>query len=156
MSAPSRKTLFIVGSVLLVLVVAGAIGLSVLDSILLKQARAQAGVSSEKLGRPIAVGDVSLKLLFGPSIRVSQVEIGPASGEKLPLLAIKSAEVKPALFKVLTSRGKQMQIESAKVEGLAINVIRFADGSTNIQRLQSKVSRLRRQRERNHRTQRSP
>ena len=140
MSASSRKTLFIVGSVLLVLVVAGAIGLSVLDSILLKQARAQASIYSEKLGRPIAIGDVSLKLLFGPSVRVSEVEVGPASGEKLPLLAIKSAEVKPALFKVLTSRGKQMEVESAKVEGLAINVIRFSDGSTNIQRLQSKLA----------------
>src|SRR6516162_2069701 len=96
MSASSRKTLFIVGSVLLVLVVAGAIGLSVLDSILLKQARAQAGVYSEKLGRPIEIGDISVKLLFGPSIRVSQVEIGPASGEKLPLLAIKRADVRPA------------------------------------------------------------
>src|SRR6516162_8055027 len=127
MSASSRKTLLIVGSVLLVLVVAGAIGLSFLDSMLLKQARAQASMYSEKLGRPIAIGDVSVKLLFGPSVRVSQVEIGPASGEKLPLLALKSVEVKPVLFKVLTSRGKQVAIESAKLEGLVINVIRFSD-----------------------------
>ena len=140
MSASSRKTLLIVGSVLLVLVVAGAIGLSFLDSMLLKQARAQASMYSEKLGRPIAIGDVSVKLLFGPSVRVSQVEIGPASGEKLPLLALKSVEVKPVLFKVLTSRGKQVAIESAKLEGLVINVIRFSDGATNIQRLQSKLA----------------
>jgi AsmA protein len=140
MRPTSRKAFLVVGSVLLALVVGGAIGLSALDSVLLKQARAQASAYGEKLGRSITIGDVSVKLLFGPSVRVSQVEIGPASGEKLPLLSVKRADVKPALFKVLTSRGKQMEIASATVEGLAINVVRFTDGTTNIQRLQSRIA----------------
>ena len=82
---PSRKAVVIATSVLVVLIVAVAVALSVLDSVLLKQARAQAATYSERLGRPIKIEGISTRLLFGASVRVRGVELGPAAGESLPL-----------------------------------------------------------------------
>ncbi len=140
MSKSSRKFVVILGSVLLVLVIGGAIALSILDSVLLKEARAQASTFGQKIGRPITIEKISTRIILGTSVRVSGVRIGPASGEELPLLDLPRVEVTPKLLKALTSRGKQLEVRSVEIEGLTLNVIRFPDGTTNIERLQSKLS----------------
>ena len=140
MSKSSRKLVVILGSILGVLVIAGAIGLSILDSVLLREARSQATTFGQKIGRPITIERISTKIFFRPSVRVSGVKIGPASGEELPLLDLSRVEVTPKLLKALASRGKQLEVRSAEIEGLTLNVIRFSDGTTNIERLQAKLS----------------
>ncbi len=140
MSKSSRKLVVILGPVLVVLVIAGAIGLSILDSVLLREARVQASTFGQKIGRPITIERISTKIIFGPSVRVSGVRIGPASGEDMPLLELSRVEVTPKLLKAVASRGKQIEVRSVEIEGLTLNVIRFPDGTTNIERLQSKLS----------------
>jgi AsmA protein len=139
MSKSLRKSVVILGSVLLVLVIAGFIGLSVLDSVLLREARAQATTFGQRIGRPITIERVSTKIVFGPSVRVSGVQIGPASGEELPLMELSRVEVTPKLLRAITSRGKQLEVRSLEIDGLTLNVIRFPDGTTNIERLQSQL-----------------
>ena len=139
MSKSSRKLVVILGPVLVVLVIAGAIGLSILDSVLLREARVQASTFGQKIGRPITIERISTKIIFGPSVRVSGVRIDPASGEDMPLLDLSRVEVTPKLLKAVASRGKQIEVRSVEIEGLTLNVIRFPDGTTNIERLQSKL-----------------
>src|SRR5215472_9481425 len=113
--SPSRKAVVIATSVLVVLIVAVAVALSVLDSVLLKQARAQAATYSERLGRPIKIEGISTRLLFGASVRVRGVELGPAAGESLPLFSVERVDVKPKLLKILASRGRELSVESVDI-----------------------------------------
>jgi len=142
MSMPSsrKKLLIVLAVVAILVVVAGAVGLSFLDSFLLKQARAQADAYSQKLGRRIVVGDVSTKVLSGLAVRVSGVEIGPGRGETEPLLVLPRLEVRAALLKLVASGGKHVEIQSVRIDGLTINLVRFPDGTTNLERVQTKVS----------------
>src|ERR1700737_3670952 len=137
-----RKSLLVLGSITLVLVAAAGIVLAVLDSILLKEAQAQAAIFAAKIGRPVLVRGVSLRLT-GPTVRVSGVEIGPASGETVPLATLERLEVKPALWKALRSRGKEIEIHSAEVDRLEVNLVRFPNGETNLERLQSQLAESR-------------
>src|SRR5262245_39252891 len=138
----SRKAILLIGaSVLIVLIVGVTVALSVLDSVLLKEARAQAATYSERLGRPIKIEGVSTRLLFGASVRVRGVELGPAPGESVPVFSVERVDVKPKLLKILASRGRELPVESVDIAGLTLNVIRFADGTTNIERLQQRLSK---------------
>lgn len=141
MPRSSRRTLLIVlASVAAALVLVVVAGLFFLDSLLLKAAREQADAVSARIGRPVKIGDISTKVFSGLAVRVSSVEIGPAAGEQMPLLSLQQAEVKASLLKAVRSRGKEIEIRSAEIEGLAINIIRFPDGTTNLERLQSKLA----------------
>src|SRR5260370_41311703 len=118
MGRSGKKLLIVLAVVAILVVVAGAVGLSFLDSFLLKQVRAQADAYGQKLGRPIVVGDVSTKVLSGLAVRVSGVEIGPGLGETDPLLILPHLEVRAALLKLLTSGGKQVELQSVRIDGL--------------------------------------
>ncbi len=141
LGSSSRKAIVIAASVLIVFIVAVAVALSMLDSVLLKEARAQAATYSERLGRPIKIDGVSTKILFGASVRVLGVEVGAAAGESLPMFSVERADVKPKLLKIIASRGRELPVESVNVQRLTLNLIRFADGTTNIGRLQEKLSK---------------
>jgi len=136
------KILVAVGIAAFVVIVAAAFSLSYLDSFLLKQARAQADTYGAKIGRRIVIGDVATKVLSGLAVRVSGIEVGPAAGETDPLLVLPQLEVRVALLKVLASRGKEVHVQSVRVDGLTVNVVRFSDGTTNLERLQSRLSQL--------------
>lgn len=129
--------LAVVAGALVALVVAG---LLVADSVLTSRARREAAALSQRLGRPVEVGGVAVKLLGGLGVRVSGVRIGAAAGEDLPLLEVKRVEVKAALQRALLSRGTDVRIRSAEIEGLHVNVVRLADGSTNVERLQKSLA----------------
>src|SRR5262249_15263820 len=109
--------LVVLASILLVFVVAGAIALAVLDSLLLKKARTEAAAFSERIGRPITIGSVSTKVLTGFAIQVSGVEVGPARGEESPVVTLRRAKVRPALVKAILSRGQHLEIRSAEIDG---------------------------------------
>jgi AsmA protein len=135
-----RRWPVVAGAVAAGLVVLATAGLFVLDSFLTSWARREAAALSQRLGRPVEVGGVAVKLLGGLGVRVSEVRVGPAAGEELPLLEVKRVEVKAALLRALFSGGRDVLVRSAEVEGLRLNVVRLADGSTNAERLQRSLS----------------
>ncbi|NBD09682.1 AsmA family protein [Corallococcus silvisoli] len=131
---------YVVGGVLVLLVAIVAVVLSRLDALLLKTARDQAATYSQKLGRPIEIGDISTKLFPHVGAQIENVTVGAAEGEDLPLVELKSVDVSVAAMPLLTSKGKDIQVQNAEVSGLTVNVLRLADGTTNVQRLQEKLA----------------
>ncbi len=114
--------------------------LLVLDQFVTSQARAQADRLSAAWGRPVSIGSVSIKLLTGLGVRVDDVEVGAGEGEGATLAKVKRLEVKLALLKAAFSRGKDVEIHSAVIDGLTVNLIKLPDGTTNLERLQKKIS----------------
>nr|WP_216622682.1 AsmA family protein [Corallococcus exercitus] len=128
------------GGILVLLIAIVAVVLWRLDAILLKTARDQAATYSQKLGRPIEIGDVSTKLFPYVGARIQNVTVGPAEGEELPLAEVKDVTVSVAAMPLITSKGKDIRVRDAEVSGLTVNVIRLPDGTTNVQRLQEKLA----------------
>src|SRR6266478_1296407 len=110
----------------------------VLDGILTSKAREEAQKLSQEWGRPVQIGGVSTKFLTGLGARVSDVQIGAAPGEEVPLVDLKRVEVKVALLRAIFSGGKSVRVRSAEAEGLTVNVVRFPDGTTNLEKFQQK------------------
>src|SRR5438445_127448 len=130
----------IVGVAIAILVVVVVVLSFVLDGILTAKAKEQAQKMSQEWGRPVQIGSVATKLLTGLGVRVSDVQIGAASGEDMPLVDLKRAEVRVALLRAIFSAGKSVQVRSAEVQGLTVNVERLRDGTTNLQRFQEKLA----------------
>ena len=120
----------ILGVVVAVVVVAVFALSLVLDGILTSKAREQAQKLSEEWGRPVQIGSVATKLLTGLGVRVRDVQIGAAPGEGLPLVQLNEVDVKLALLKAAFSAGKEVEIHSAEIRGLTVNLERFPDGTT--------------------------
>ncbi|MFL5363816.1 MAG: AsmA-like C-terminal region-containing protein [Myxococcales bacterium] len=133
----SRIILLSILGVVVVLVVAG---LLVVDSYLTKKAHEEAATLSQQLGRKVEIGSVATKIITGLGVRVSDVSVGPGPGEDLPLVQVPRVEVKAALLQAIRTRGKEVTIRSAEVEGLHVNVVRFKDGTTNVERLQKALA----------------
>ncbi len=129
-----------------VVVVLLVLGLQVLDSVVLRRARAQAEELSREWGRPVEVGGVSVTLFTGAGVRVTELRVGAGPGEELPLLEVARAEVKVALLRALFSGGREVEVSSAEASGLRVNVVRLTDGTTNIERLQRRLAGSRPQR----------
>jgi AsmA protein len=131
-----------IGGIILLVLVAAIVVLSfVLDGILTSKAREQAQQLSAEWGRPVQIGGVATKLLTGLGVRVSDVQIGAGPGEDVPLVDLKRVEVKLALLRAIFSAGKDVEVRSAEVQGLTVNVVRLPDGTTNLQRLQEKMAK---------------
>jgi len=135
-----RRWPIVVGAVVGALVLVVIIGLFVLDSVLTSKAHDEATKLSQQLGRPVTIGSVSTKMLTGFGAAVKDVGIGPAAGEGVPLAQVKRVDVRVALLRAIFSRGKNVVIRSAEVDGLNVNLIRFGDGTTNLERLQDKLA----------------
>lgn len=114
--------------------------LLVLDHVATSKAQEQAAVLSKQWGRPVTIGSVSVKLLTGLGVKVEDVQVGAGEGEGAPLATIKLLEVKAALLKAAFSAGKDVEVRSAELDGLTVNLIRLPDGTTNLERLQKKIS----------------
>ena len=135
-----KRSRIVLLSVLGVIIVLVVVGVLVLDSVLTSKAHEQADKLSQQLGRKVEIGSVATKFLTGLGVRVSDVSVGPGQGEDLPLAQIPRIEVKAALLQALRTRGKEVTIRSAEIEGLKVNVIRFKDGTTNVERLQKAMA----------------
>ncbi len=139
-ATPVRRWPKIVGALVLALVALVVAGVLFLDRILLSQVREQTDQLSRDLGRPVTVEGVKTKLLGGLGLRVTGVAIGPAEGEDRPLLELPRAEVEADLVRALRSRGKDVVVREVVVAGLRVNVIRFPDGTTSVERLSKKLA----------------
>ncbi len=132
-----RRILLIIAAVLVIAIFAG---LQVLDSFLTKKAHGEAQALSLQLHRPVQIGGVATKLLTGLGVQVNDISVGAGPGEDLPLLDLKRVEVKAGLLEAIFSGGKKIEVRSAELQGLTINVIKFADGTTNLERLQKELA----------------
>jgi AsmA protein len=131
----------VVGALVLVLVAALVVAVLALDSILLSAAREQADALGRDLGRPVSIGGLRTKLRGGIGLRVSDVSIGAGPGEDAPFATLARAEVEADLVKALRSRGAEIDVREAVLQGLRLNVVRFADGTTNAQRIAEALER---------------
>ncbi|QSQ21235.1 AsmA family protein [Pyxidicoccus parkwayensis] len=134
-----RRWPYVLGGILALLVIVVGVALWRLDAILLKTARDQAATYSQKLGRPIQIGDISTKLFPTLGAEVENVTVGPAEGEELALAQLDSIDIRVAAGPLISSSGKDIQVRNAEVSGLTVNVVRFPDGTTNVQRLMKRL-----------------
>ncbi len=125
----------ILAAVAAVLVLLAVVGAFTLDRILTSVAREQAATLSKQWERPIEIAAVKTTFLAGLGVRVEGVKIGAAAGESRPLVELDRAEVKLALLRALTSRGKEVRIHSAELQGLRAAIVKSKDGKTNVDRL---------------------
>jgi AsmA protein len=140
--APKRKLRVVLAAAAALIVVGLFIALAVLDGYATRKAQEQAIAWSGKLGRKIEVGRISTTFFTGLGAKVGPVSIGPGKGETEPLLGIGSVEVKVAALRALFSLGKRVEVRSAEVSGLELNVVRYADGTTNLERLQQRLAEV--------------
>jgi AsmA protein len=137
----TRRWPKIVGAIVVILAVLAVAGVLALDRILLSQVRARTDALSRSLGRPVTVDGVATKLWGGLGVKVTGVGIGAAEGEGVPLAALGRAEVEADLWRAARSGGKEVVVREAVLEGLQLNVIRFPDGTTNLERLSKDLAK---------------
>ena len=131
----------ILAAVVVVLAVLAVAAAFTLDRILTSVAREQATALSKQWERPVELGAVKTTFLTGLGVRVEAIRIGAAAGEPRPLLELDRAEVKLALLQAITSRGKDVRVRSAELQGLRVAVVRSKDGTTNVDRLTEAMAR---------------
>lgn len=134
-----KRWIRVLGVVVVVLVAGIAVGARTLDASLTRRVQAEAATYSERLGRPIKVERVQTRILTGGA-SVSGIEVGPAPGEDLPLAQVPRVDVRIAALRAIFSLGKDIEIRSVEAHEPVVNVLRFADGSTNVQRLQRRLA----------------
>ncbi|HEY3585521.1 MAG TPA: DUF748 domain-containing protein, partial [Myxococcaceae bacterium] len=141
MASPFQKRWVRVLAIVVAVLVAIVFVLSlVLDSILTKRAQAEAATLSQQLGRPIAVGRVSTSVFTGLGASVTGLEVGAAPDEGVPLAQVKEVKVKVGALRALFSLGKDIVVHSIEVAEPIVNVVRFPDGTTNLERLQTRLA----------------
>ena len=141
MASPFQKRWVRVLAIVVAVLVAVLFVLSlVLDSILTKRAQAEAATLSQRLGRPVSLGRVSTSFLTGLGATVSGLEVGAAADEGVPLAQVKEVGVQVAALRALFSLGKDIVVRSVDVSQPVVNVVRLPDGTTNLERLQSRLA----------------
>ena len=141
MPSPFQKRWVRVLAIVLAVLVAIVFVLSlVLDSILTKRAQAEAATLSQQLGRPVTIGRVSTSFLTGLGATVSGLEVGAGPDEGVPLAQVKEVGVKVEALRALFSLGKDIVIRSVEVTEPRVNIVRFPDGTTNLERLQTRLA----------------
>jgi AsmA protein len=134
-----KRWVRVLAAVLGVLVALGVVLAGVLDGVLTRKAQQQAAALSTRLGRPVTLGSVSTHLLGGLVATVSSLEVGPAGGEEAPLAQVQRLSVRVAALRALFSLGKDIEVRSVEVAAPVLTVIRFADGTTNVERLMDRL-----------------
>ena len=141
MGSPFQKRWVRVLAIVVAVLVAIVFVLSlVLDSILTKRAQAEAATLSQQLGRPVAVGRVSTSVFTGLGASVTGLEVGAAPDEGVPLAQVKEVRVKIGALRALFSMGKDIVVHSIEVAEPVVNVVRLPDGTTNLERLQTRLA----------------
>src|SRR5215470_14194598 len=141
MASPFQKRWVRVLAIVVAVLVAVVFVLSlVLDSILTKKAQAEAATLSQQLGRSISIGRVSTSFLTGLGATVTGLEVGAAGDEGVPLAQVKEVSVKISALRALFSMGKDIVVRSVEVAEPMVNFVRLPDGTTNLERLQTRLA----------------
>lgn len=141
LSAKPRRWPKVLAAAAVVVALSGVAAALVLDRVLTSIAREQAAALGKQWERPVEIGAVKTTFLAGLGVRVEGVRIGAGAGEPRPLFELDRAEVKLALFRALTSAGKDVRVRSAELQGVRANVVKLKDGATNLDRLAEAMAR---------------
>ena len=98
-----------------------------------------------RLGRPVHVGFVDVDLFPRPTLEVREVVIGPdpenpEEANHAPL-RLDHGRVRIGLLATVASLGRRPVIAEAELEGLVVDVVRFEDGTTNLQEIAQRFER---------------
>jgi hypothetical protein len=114
-----------------------------LDAILNRQKQKLLPQLTELLGRPVSLGHVSTTWLSGFGAEVQHAAIGADPNEpdeKDPLLEVGSVRIEIKLWPLITSFGKRTLVDEVILEGLSIHVVRYPDGTLNVDRLAERIA----------------
>jgi AsmA protein len=112
--------------VLVLLVDSGAVTKRVVDLVVPRV--------SASLGRDVAIRGADLKLFPQTRVRLQGFSVAGRPGEP-PLLGAEALDVEVALWPLLRSLGKDVQINAVSLDRPAVNAIRAKDGTWNYQGL---------------------
>jgi AsmA protein len=141
MASPFQKRwVRILTVVVAVLVAVLFVASLVLDSILTRRAQAEAATLSQQLGRPVKVARISTSFLTGLGATVTGIEVGAAPDEGVPLAQVKELSVRVAALRALVSLGKDIVVRSVEVTEPVVNVVRLEGGTTNLERVQTRLA----------------
>lgn len=85
--------------------------------------------ASKTLAMPVKVGKLGLTLLGLPSLRATDIVVGPARSGEPPLASVKSVSVRVALLPLL---GRRIEIVSFRLVAPKVYLITRRDGSVNL------------------------
>ena len=107
------------------------------------QVTAQLPKVEEKIGRKVRVGRTKLKLLPKLTLQVSDIAIEAAPGQTgiaaQPLLQIAAVRARVAVWPALVSLGRRLEVDTAEVDDLKIQVVRGADGHLSYEDILDKL-----------------
>jgi hypothetical protein len=121
---------------LLVVAVAAAAYFLDLDKVVNAQIAEHKPELEKRLGRKVEVGPVSTKLFptLGGTVQVVRIAADPSHKEDdHPLLEVGPVSFEVSLWEALVSRGKDVRVKSIVLDGLKVNVVRYADGTLSYQ-----------------------
>jgi AsmA protein len=95
---------------------------------------------SESLGREVAVRGAHLKLFPQTRVRLEGFSVAGRQGEP-PLLETQALDVEMALWPLLRSLGKDVQVRALSLDRPAANLIRSKDGTWNYEGLGGKAEK---------------
>ncbi len=99
---------------------------------------------STLLGRPVAIGKISTSVLTGVGVRVDDLVVGKDpkdTNDPRPFLELKKLQVSVSIWPLITSGGKKIHINEVLVDGLALNLVRYADGTLNLDHILEQVNK---------------
>ena len=131
----------VLGSVAIVVILI-AIALSFIDGVVTRSAQKEAALWSTRLDRKIEVGSVSTTFFSGLGVQISAVSVGPGQGEEEALLKLGQASIKVQALRAIFSLGKDIEVRKAELAGLDVNLVRYPDGTTNLERLQKRLAQV--------------
>jgi hypothetical protein len=137
-SPPSRSLLkaALIGCTCLVLMLGVAFGLLLtqMSSIAAHAAARVLPPLSRELGYEIRTGQVKGGVLPLPYVQISDVTVSGQAGEP-PLLVAKLARANVALWPLLRSFGREVEISSVTLQGVTLSIVTRRDGSSNLGKL---------------------
>lgn len=141
-----KLALKIVGGLVgLVLIAALIVGFAVdLGGVVEKQIAAQAPTIQAKLGRTVRIGRVRLKLLPKTRLEIRDIAIEAQEGSTglmaQPLLRIGAVRARVAVFPLLWSFGRRIEVDQVEIADLRVQVMRTADGRLSYQDILEKLA----------------
>lgn len=97
---------------------------------------------SAKLGRNVTLGHLGVRLFPRPGVSLERLSIGPERGngqDRVPALELAKAHLEIA-WSTLTSLGARPRVTIIESDGLTVNVVRYPDGTLNLQHIAEKLS----------------
>ncbi|HEX6838082.1 MAG TPA: AsmA-like C-terminal region-containing protein, partial [Polyangia bacterium] len=134
MGTGHRARNVLIGLLIAVAVVAAAlIGASfALDSYVHRHERELLGQLESRLGRKVDVGRLDVSLWRGLTAERVVVGGSRAAGDEAPLLTIERVRLRPQLARTLATLGRRVQVRDVELVRPALNLVRLADGSFNV------------------------